>query len=199
MRHRRLKRAFDIILASTGIFVSLPVWVVSAVVIKLQDGGSVFFRQPRIGLHGKVFYAYKFRTMQNGNVTPFGRLLRATAMDELPQLWNIIRGDMSFVGPRALAEYEADFLDGKVVNIRNMPGFEKRCSVPPGLTGIAQVYAPKDAPLRHKIRYDLLYVKKGSFWLDLKLIVLSFLISFFGGWERKERLPRFMQWIYRAR
>jgi lipopolysaccharide/colanic/teichoic acid biosynthesis glycosyltransferase len=117
-------------------------------------------------------------------VTRVGHYLRATAMDELPQLWNIFRGDMSFVGPRALrpGEIEADG-DGVLVPMDAVPGFEERCRVRPGLTGIAQVYAARDIPRRHKFRYDRLYVTRPSVWLDLRLILVSFWITFHGTWE----------------
>ena len=112
-----MKRAFDVLLSGTGLFVAAPLWVVIATAIKLEDGGPVLFPQDRVGLGGATFRALKFRSMHpdaeagsgaiqatagDPRVTRVGRLLRATAMDELPQLWNILRGDMSFVGPRAL-------------------------------------------------------------------------------------------------
>jgi lipopolysaccharide/colanic/teichoic acid biosynthesis glycosyltransferase len=121
-------------------------------------------------------------------VTRIGRLMRATAMDELPQLWNIFRGDMSFVGPRALRPGEIEPESGGVLTrLEDVPGFEHRIKVRPGLTGIAQVYAPRDLPRRCKFRYDRLYVEKGSFWLDVRLILLSFWISVQGTWEVRGR------------
>jgi lipopolysaccharide/colanic/teichoic acid biosynthesis glycosyltransferase len=119
-------------------------------------------------------------------VTKVGRLLRATAMDELPQLWNIFRGDMSFTGPRALrpGEIEANG-GGQLEMLEDVPGFAERSSVRPGLTGIAQIYAPRDIPRRLKFRYDVLYVRRQSLWLDLRLIALSFWITFRGTWEAR--------------
>ena len=111
-------------------------------------------------------------------VTRTGRLLRATAMDELPQLWNILVGDMSFVGPRALRPEEIEVGgDGTPVPLQAIPGYEARHRVTPGLTGIAQIYAPRDIPRRQKFKLDQLYVGKQSFWLDLRLIALSFWIT----------------------
>ena len=112
--------------------------------------------------------------------------MRATAMDELPQLWNIFRGDMSFVGPRALrpGEIEVDG-NGALVPMESIPGYAERHSVRPGLTGIAQIFAARDSPRRHKFRYDRLYLDRQSFWLDARLIALSFWISFRGKWEEK--------------
>jgi lipopolysaccharide/colanic/teichoic acid biosynthesis glycosyltransferase len=109
-------------------------------------------------------------------------------MDELPQLWNILRGDMSFVGPRALrpGEIEAQ-AGGRLVRLEEVPGFEHRIAVRPGLTGLAQIYAPRDVPRRQKFRYDKVYVDKRSWMLDVRLILLSFWISFLGTWEARGR------------
>ena len=118
-----------------------------------------------------------------------GGALRATAMDELPVLINILKGDMSFVGPKALPFKIEDKEEGRQLydNITHVPGYHLRSQIKPGLTGIAQVYAPKDVDRRAKFRYDNLYVKKMSFWFDLKLIFLSFWITFRGKWEHREK------------
>jgi lipopolysaccharide/colanic/teichoic acid biosynthesis glycosyltransferase len=109
-------------------------------------------------------------------------------MDELPQLWNIFAGEMSFVGPRALMPEEIEVRgDGRAVSLAEIPGYEARHRVVPGLTGIAQVYAPRDIPRRHKFRLDRLYIERQSFWLDLRLIALSFAITFRGRWEHRGR------------
>lgn len=109
-------------------------------------------------------------------------------MDELPQLLSIFRGDMSFVGPRALRPGEIEVNgSGEHEVLEAVPGFERRCAVTPGLTGVAQVYAPRDIPRRQKFRYDLLYIRKQSFALDLRLIILSFWITFRGTWEARGR------------
>lgn len=197
------KRALDVGLSAMGLIGSAPVWAAFAAAIKLEDGGPVFFRQERVGQGGRVFEALKFRSMrtdaeelvgalqaQHGDarVTRTGRVMRATAMDELPQLWNILRGDMSFVGPRALrpGEIEAGS-DGRFVRLEEVPGFEARTAVRPGLTGIAQIYAPRDVPRRQKFRYDRLYVARRSWLLDVRLILLSFWISVLGTWEVRGR------------
>lgn len=200
-----LKRPFDIILSGLGILVSSPLWLVFAGLIWLEDRGSIFYTQDRAGKKGRVFKAYKFRSMimdaekeagpvqateHDPRVTRIGRIMRATAMDELPQLINIFKGDMSFVGPRALRpeEKEVDG-EGKSLPMSAFRGYKERLAVRPGLTGLAQVYLPTYAPRRQKFRYDLLYIKKISFCFDLKLIFLSFWITFRGKWESsKEKI-----------
>ena len=198
-----LKRAFDITFAAAGLLASAPVWVVIAAAVKLQDGGPVFYGQPRVGEGGRRFHAWKFRSMvadaeaesgpvqateNDPRVTRVGRWMRATAMDELPQLWNILVGDMSVVGPRALRPGEVEVRgDGAFVPADAVPGFVERSSIPPGLTGLAQLYAPRDVSRRSKFRYDRLYVRRRSFLLDLRLIAVSFWISLRGTWEIRER------------
>ena len=109
-------------------------------------------------------------------------------MDELPQLWNILRGDMSFVGPRPLRPGEADLADnGVTVPLCDIPGYAARHRVRPGLTGLAQVYAARDLRRAGKFRLDRLYLKRAGFLLDLKLLTLSFLITARGAWERRDR------------
>jgi lipopolysaccharide/colanic/teichoic acid biosynthesis glycosyltransferase len=115
-----------------------------------------------------------------------GHFLRSTGLDELPQLLNILRGEMSFVGPRALATDERD-RNGLPIVYTNTPGFATRLQVRPGLTGLATIYLPKDASSRLKFRTDLLYVRRISFWLDVRLILLSFWISFRGKWETRSK------------
>jgi lipopolysaccharide/colanic/teichoic acid biosynthesis glycosyltransferase len=198
-----VKRAFDVALASAGLLLSAPLWGLFAAAIKLEDGGPIFFTQERVGRGGRTFTTLKFRSMRpdaeaisgavqatehDPRVTRVGRSLRATAMDELPQLWNIFRGDMSFVGPRALRPGEIEAESGGIMTkLEDVPGFEHRIKVRPGLTGIAQVYARRDLPRRQKFRYDRLYVERGSFWLDVRLILLSFWISVQGTWEVRGR------------
>ena len=193
------KRLFDMCLSALGLVISVPLWIIIPLAIKAEDGGPVFYFQERVGRGGCIFRLLKFRSMivdaekETGAVqaTPddprvlrIGRLLRATAMDELPQLVNILKGDMSFVGPRALRPQEQEVLGNPdVLAIDQIPGYDRRLTVTPGLTGLAQVYLPADAPRRKKFRYDLLYIRRHFFWLDLKLILLSFLITFKGKWE----------------
>ena len=198
-----LKRAFDVALSGLGLLASAPVWAIASALIKLEDGGPVFYRQERVGQNGVIFTVLKFRSMKvhadtehglrqasagDARVTRIGRLMRATAMDELPQLVNIFKGDMSFVGPRALMPGEIETGgDGRLVALADIDGYLERTAVQPGLTGIAQIYAPRDVTRRHKFRYDRVYVKRRSFWLDIRLILLSFWISMRGTWEHRQR------------
>ena len=197
-----MKRSFDAMLASIGLAISFPLWCVIALAINLEDGGPIFYTQERVGRDGRVFHAFKFRSMHHdaeratgplqarhgdGRVTGVGRVMRATAMDELPQLWNILRGDMSFVGPRALRPGEIELEGGAPVPLEAVQGYADRIVVRPGLTGVAQVYAPRDISRRSKFRYDRLYIRRRSLALDMRLILLSFWISFRGTWESRDR------------
>ena len=198
-----LKRLFDILLSSFGIIGSAPLWFAFSLAIIIEDGLPVFYRQERVGRDGRIFRVIKFRSMikdaekasgpvqaveNDPRITKTGRILRKTAMDELPQLINILNGDMSFVGPRALRpkEKEVHGSDDQV-DIEDVPGYYDRLKVRPGLTGMAQVYLPSDALRKEKFRYDLLYIGKRSFFLDLKLILLSFYITFRGNWESRQK------------
>jgi lipopolysaccharide/colanic/teichoic acid biosynthesis glycosyltransferase len=196
------KRLLDVVLSGIGLLLSSPLWLVLAALVKLEDGGRVFYSQERVGEGGRVFRAWKFRSMitdaekyvgarqaahNDPRVTRIGRVMRASAMDELPQLWSIFVGDMSFVGPRALRPGEIEVLGtGALEPLEHVPGYDDRCRVRPGLTGIAQVYAPRDIRRRNKFRYDRLYIARQSLWLDVRLIALSFWITFRGRWETRD-------------
>jgi len=196
-----LKRPLDVILSTFMLILSAPISLLIALAIKLEDSGPIFYRQKRWGRGGARFNVYKFRTMMRDadseygfkqasendhRVTQVGRILRATGLDELPQLLNIWRGEMSFVGPRALAIEEIVYDEnGNALRYEAIPGFHERHSVRPGLTGITTVYRAKDIHPQEKFQYDLQYVRNQSFWLDLRLIALSFWISFRGKWETR--------------
>jgi len=188
-----MKRFFDFLLASFGVLLFSPIAFLFAFLVKAEDGGPILYTQERWGMSGSKFKAFKFRTMIPGaeirwglrpasendeRVTRIGRFLRTTAMDELPQLLNIWKGDMSFVGPRALAVEEID---------RDIPGFSERHQIRPGLTGPAQVYSRRDASIQEKFRYDLDYVRHHPFLEDLKLLLLSVRITFHGKWETRAK------------
>ena len=198
-----IKRLFDVCLAGAGLLASSPLWLLIAAAITIEDGGPVFFPQERVGQNGRTFHAFKFRSMipdaearsgpvqatsNDPRVTRVGHILRSTAMDELPQLWNIFIGDMSFVGPRPLRPGEIDVADdGRLVALEAIPGYEDRHRVRPGLTGMAQVYARRDLPRAGKFRLDRLYLKNAGLCLDFKLIALSFWITGRGEWEQRDR------------
>jgi lipopolysaccharide/colanic/teichoic acid biosynthesis glycosyltransferase len=199
----RGKRVFDVSFAGLGLIFSFPLWILVAVGIKLEDGGPVFYRQERVGQGGRSFWSWKFRSMipdadarfgpkqaehADERVTRVGRLLRATALDELPQLWNIFKGDMSFVGPRPLMPTEIETNgNGKAIPIEEIPGYIERHQVQPGLTGLAQVYAPRDIPRQQKFRFDLAYIENQNLLLDFKLIAISFWITVRGKWESGDK------------
>jgi len=198
-----VKRGLDISLAVLGLALSSPLWALVALAIKLEDRGPILYRQDRVGKGGDVFQVLKFRSMvanaeeavgpvqasqQDPRVTGIGQILRATALDELPQLLSILRGHMSFVGPRALRPGEIEVNgDGECVPLEVIPGYSERHAVRPGLTGLAQVYAPRDIPRQQKFRYDLLYIRRRNLWLDLRLIGLSLWISMRGRWGHRKR------------
>jgi lipopolysaccharide/colanic/teichoic acid biosynthesis glycosyltransferase len=166
------KRLFDFSLASFGLLLFAPAWILICVAIYLGDGRPILFIQKRVGKGGKEFTAYKFRTIYkryddevaravavhaaDHRVMWVGRILRKTAMNELPQLLNILKGDMSFVGPRP---------------------------EPPEFIGIAQVFGPHNMAPRNKLRYDLLYMRKRSIWLDIKLIGMSVWNTISAKWD----------------
>jgi lipopolysaccharide/colanic/teichoic acid biosynthesis glycosyltransferase len=194
------KRMLDLALSGAGLLASTPVWLALAAAIKLEDGGPVFYTQDRVGHGGRIFKVFKFRSMipdaeavvgalqateHDPRVTRVGCFMRATAMDELPQLWNIFRGDMSFVGPRALRPGEIERTGGSLVAMEDIDGYAERTSIRPGLTGIAQIYAPRDVTRRNKFRFDRLYGRRQGFWLDVRLILVSFSITFRGKWEER--------------
>jgi lipopolysaccharide/colanic/teichoic acid biosynthesis glycosyltransferase len=202
-REPLLKRSLDFVMSSAMILASIPFSLLIAIIIKLEDRGPIFYRQERWGRFGRKFMVLKFRTMipdadkkfglrqateNDHRITRVGRFLRAAGLDELPQILNIFRGEMSFVGPRALAVGEIVYdKNGQRIAYEKTAGFHRRQVARPGLTSLATIYIPKDSPTHRKFRYDLYYVRKISFGLDLRLIVLSFWISFRGKWETRQQ------------
>ena len=166
------KRAFDIVCSFLGLL------IIIALIITLDSPGPPIFKQERLGLHGKPFMIYKFRSMrldaeengpqwadeQDPRCTHFGQILRRTRLDELPQFYNILRGDMSFVGPRP----ERAYFYGEFE--KYIPGFSNRLMVVPGLTGHAQVNGGYSLKPEEKIIYDMEYIEKRSIWMDLACI-----------------------------
>ncbi|GCF13269.1 hypothetical protein Harman_12040 [Haloarcula mannanilytica] len=172
-----LKRAFDIVFASVGLIVLSPVIVGIAIAIKIDDGGPVLYTQERTAVFGEAFNIYKFRSMtpggesatpvedeKNSRITDVGKILRRTHLDEIPQLWSILVGDMSVVGPRAVWTEEESLLEADTQSWR------QRWFVKPGLTGLAQVNNIESTNPSEKLRLDLKYIRKQSFWFDVKLV-----------------------------
>ena len=169
-----IKRLLDIVIASIALILLSPVYFIVARKVKKNLGSPVLFRQVRPGLHGKPFEMIKFRTMKdavdaNGNplpdserLTPFGKMLRATSLDEMPELWNVIKGDMSIVGPRPLlVEYLPLYNEEQA----------KRHDVRPGITGYAQVNGRNAISWEKKFELDTWYVENQSLWLDFKIML----------------------------
>ncbi len=171
-----IKRLFDFSLAAVAIVLLMPFMILIGIMIRRKLGSPVLFRQIRPGLHGKPFEMIKFRTMRdavdaNGNplpdserMTPFGCFLRSTSLDELPELWNVLKGDMSLVGPRPLLmEYLPLY----------SPEQYRRHGVRPGVTGWAQINGRNALSWEEKFKLDVWYVDNRSLWLDLKIIFLT--------------------------
>jgi len=176
MYQKYFKRPIDILCALAAIIVFSWLYIIVAVLVKIKHGSPVVFKQARPGLDGKIFYLYKFRSMtnecdENGKLLPdeirltkFGKLLRATSLDELPEAFNILKGDMSVVGPRPQLVRDMVFFTEEQM---------KRQSVRPGLSGLAQISGRNGITWEEKINYDLEYIKKITFIGDVKIILLT--------------------------
>lgn len=171
-----VKRVFDIVVSALGLLILSPVFLIIAILVRVKLGSPVFFSQIRPGVGGKPFKMVKFRTMleaidQDGNplpdverLTAFGRLLRSTSLDELPELWNVLKGDMSLVGPRPLLmEYLPLY----------SPEQFRRHEVRPGITGWAQVNGRNAISWDERFKLDVWYVDNHNFWLDIKILFLT--------------------------
>jgi exopolysaccharide biosynthesis polyprenyl glycosylphosphotransferase len=177
---RTAKRCLDVAFSLVGLALGGPVIALLALLVKAASRGPAFFCQRRVGLHGKEFTIYKLRTMiadaeretgpvladaRDERVTPLGRILRRTRLDETPQLLNVLKGEMSMVGPRPeRPEFTSRYL-------REIPGYAKRLSVKPGITGLAQVRGGYAADVYSKLKYDWVYVYRQSLWLDLRILL----------------------------
>ncbi len=192
-----VKRAFDVIVSAVGILVASPIMLIIALLIKAYDRGPVFYKQERLTEGSRVFYVLKFRSMSvdsekggarlamkhDSRVTPVGKVLRNIHFDELPQLFNILKGDMSLVGPRPerpqiAREYK-----------KEIPEFDYRLKMKAGLTGFAQVYGKYNTTPYDKLKLDLTYIENYNFFLDIKLLFLTFKILF-----QKENTEGVEQW-----
>lgn len=177
-----VKRAIDIIFSILGLIILIPVFFIVSIAIKLESKGPVIFKQKRIGKNGKVFNIYKFRSMIVGaeqigtgvyskkgdtRVTKVGRIIRATSIDELPQLLNILKGEMSFIGPRPVLTYHPWKYEEYTEEQK------KRFLVRPGVTGWAQIHGRKQVEWERRLKLDVEYVEKISFIIDLKIFFIT--------------------------
>lgn len=173
MLQQKIKRSIDFLLALIGIILASPILLIVAILVKTKLGSPILFRQQRVGLNGEIFEMVKFRTMKDatdseGNqlpdeerLTKFGQLLRKTSLDELPELWNVLKGEMSLVGPRPLlVEYLPLYSKEQM----------KRHDVRPGITGYAQVNGRNNISWTKKFELDVYYVENFSLWLDVKIL-----------------------------
>jgi len=171
-----MKRLFDFLISFVALLFLMPIFLLIALLVRVKIGSPIFFIQLRPGLHGKAFSVIKFRTMNNSfsatgellsdaeRLTRFGRFLRTTSLDELPELWNVIKGDMSLVGPRPLLmEY---------LSLYSSEQF-RRHNLRPGITGWAQVNGRNAISWQERFKYDVWYVENQSFWLDMKIIWMT--------------------------
>jgi len=175
MEQRIIKRCMDIVFSILLGIVSSPIWILSAIAIKIHDGGSVLFKQDRATINGTVFQVYKFRTMKehvenrsvtedDDRITPPGKILRKIRMDELPQLLNILKGDMSFVGPRQ------EMLENVEAYTEELPEFRYRLRVKAGLTGYAQIAGKYNTTPKDKLMMDMMYIENYSVFKDIQLL-----------------------------
>jgi lipopolysaccharide/colanic/teichoic acid biosynthesis glycosyltransferase len=183
-----VRRLFDIVLAIAGLVVAFPLLVIFSIAIKLDTKGTVLYRQERVGVKGKYFLLLKLRTMEmdaekdgprwagtnDPRVTRIGKYLRKKRFDELPQLINVLKGDMSIIGPRPERPVFTEIFNQKT------PGFIKRLAIKPGLTGWAQVNGGYDITPEEKLAYDLEYIHKRNFFLDVKILLLTFKVVMTG-------------------
>lgn len=186
LEQRILKRTMDIVISAIAIIITSPIMFICAVAIKLDDGGPILFKQNRITINGKIFNVLKFRSMivdadkdgakkavsDDDRITRVGKVIRACRMDELPQLFNILRGDMSLVGPRP------ERIENVYEYSQKHPEFELRHRVKGGLTGFAQLYGKYNTSPEDKLHMDLIYIETYSLLLDIKLLILTVKVLF---------------------
>lgn len=181
MEQRILKRVMDLILAIIAGILSSPVWITAMIVIKVHDGGKILFKQKRATINGRVFEVYKFRTMKenvenrsvtkgDSRITKPGHFLRKTRIDELPQLLNIIKGDMTFVGPRP------EMLENVTKYTKELPEFKYRLRVKAGLTGYAQISGRYNTTPKDKLIMDMMYIERFSIWRDIQLLLQTVIV-----------------------
>ena len=188
---RSIKRIFDVLFAIAGTIILLPLILVTAIILKFSSKGSLFFLQERVGYKGKQFMICKFRSMyltaeetgpqlssdEDDRVTIWGKIMRRWRLDELPQLWNILKGDMSIVGPRPERKYYIDQI------IKSHPEYLNLLKLKPGITSMGMVkfgYAENVEEMIERMRYDLIYIENPSLLLDIKIMLQSIKVVFAG-------------------
>ncbi len=177
MKSKKIKRIFDFFLSFFVLFYFSLFWTIIMAILFLNNRGKIFYIQKRIGKDEVEFKVIKFRTLEEEKVIScFSHFLRVTALDETPQLFNILKGDMSFAGPRALVKEE--LLENEQI--------WKRSRVKPGLTGLAQITVPKRANIADKLKVDLWYIKNYNLTLDIKIILKSLVNTFTASWEANQ-------------
>jgi lipopolysaccharide/colanic/teichoic acid biosynthesis glycosyltransferase len=184
-----VNRAADVLIAGTALVVASPLLGIAALAVKLEDGGPVLYRQTRVGKDGADFELLKLRTMVVGaetmgagyavdegdsRITRAGRMLRRLSLDELPQLWNVVRGEMSVIGPRPTLRYQVE---------RYSPHQRRRLDVKPGITGWAQIHGRAALPWGDRIELDVFYVERRTAWLDLKILARTPFALFSGTYK----------------
>ncbi len=191
-RFQEFKRIFDLLVSACGLAATAPVIAVTGIIIKTVSPGPIFFKQQRVGLGGGIFDMYKLRTMKidaeketgpvwakedDPRLIKFGRIIRKLHLDELPQLFNVLRGEMSIVGPRPERPVFVEELSGKIIDYR------KRLRVKPGITGLAQVVHKYDETIRDvkkKVKYDLLYIREMCLMVDIRILLRTIIVAVTG-------------------
>ncbi len=208
LSQRFIKRTFDLIVSMIGIILALPFFIIIPIMIKVSDRGPVLYKQERVTRNNKTFLLYKFRTMivdaekytgavwqmeNDPRITKVGKLLRATRIDELPQLINVLKGEMSLIGPRPEREiFIKEF-------IKSIPDFKYRVNVKPGITGLAQVLGKYNSEPVDKLRFDLIYIRNYSLFLDLKILFLTIKTVFDRDSSATLGIPKFNEIIQKRK
>ncbi len=192
-----LKRTAQILAAVLLLLITSPVFIISIVLLVITTRQGPFYRGERVGKDGKIFFMYKFRSLQPGSedkikarllspsdpfITPVGGVLRRLKIDELPQLINVIKGDMNFIGPRPIRPIFYDYF------LETLPNFQEKFRIKPGLTGLAQVLGDYQTPVISKLRYEIFYNSRKNVFLDLKIVLLTLGLLFRNLFARGKRL-----------
>ncbi len=191
------QRTFQILTAVFLLLLTSPVFIISLLLLVVTTRKGPFYKGERVGKDGKIFYMYKFRSLQPGSedkikarllkpsdpfITPVGGVLRRLKIDELPQLFNVIKGEMNFIGPRPIRPIFYDYF------LETLPHFQEKFNIKPGLTGLAQVLGNYQTPVISKLRYEIFYNSRKNFFLDLKIVLLTLRLLVSNLFARGKRL-----------